>query len=108
VRLAPDGTIQPCTYWPASRLTVADLQRLGVRLLDTPEFQAARAIPMACRGCPCQGGCAGRRALTVGLHQADPFCPFARGQRRALTWERAGSQDLPKAGSACTTIVTAL
>jgi hypothetical protein len=44
----------------------------------------------------------------VGLHQADPFCPFARGQRRALTWERAGSQDLPKAGSACTTIVTAL
>ncbi len=107
VRVAPDGRILPCTYWPASRLRIDDLISLGEAVVDTAEFAEARRSPAACAGCPCRGGCAGRRALTGGIDSADPYCPFARGERLALDWERAKSQDLPKVGSACTTVVAA-
>jgi radical SAM protein with 4Fe4S-binding SPASM domain len=107
VRVAPDGRVLPCTYWTTSRLTVDDLERLGEGIIDTPEFSEARRLPAACTGCPCRGGCAGRRALAGLVDAADPYCPFARGDRLALDWERAQSQDLPKVGSACTTVVTA-
>ena len=107
VRVAPDGRILPCTYWPTSRLRIDDLVRLGDAILDSAEFVEARRRPAACDGCPCQGGCAGRRALIGRIDASDPYCPFARGDRIALDWERAKSQDLPKMGSACTTVVTA-
>ncbi len=106
IRVAPDGRILPCTYWPKSRLTLDDLSRLRERITETEEFLEARSIPQACQGCPCGGGCAGRRVL-VGLHDPDPYCPFARGDKIAIDWEYADAEDLPKAGSACTTIVSA-
>jgi radical SAM protein with 4Fe4S-binding SPASM domain len=108
VRVTPDGHVTPCTYWRESRLTIADLERLGADVLEAEEFVAARRVPPACAGCPCRGGCAGRRALTGGPDDPDPYCPFARRDRITLDWERAGGQDLPKIGSACTTVVTAL
>ena len=89
------------------RRSAADLEQRGEQITETVEFRASRIIPMACRGCPCQGGCAGRRALQGGLDQPDPFCPFARGDRMTIAWEKASAEDLPKAGSACTTIVSA-
>ena len=46
--------------------------------------------------------------LTGRPDEADPYCPFARQERIALDWERAGGRDLPKIGSACTTVVSAL
>lgn len=107
VRVAPDGRILPCTYWSRSGLLLADLERLGERILDTAEFQQARMPSIACQGCPCRGGCAGRRALVGGLQASDPYCPFARGDRISIDWEGASAADLPKAGSACTTIVSA-
>jgi radical SAM protein with 4Fe4S-binding SPASM domain len=107
VRVAPDGAVLPCTYWPSSQLRVADLVRLGEAIVDTPEFTAARRRPAACDGCPCRGGCAGRRALQGRLDAPDPYCPFVRGEQLRLDWERAQSQDLPKMGSACTTVVSA-
>lgn len=107
VRVAPNGQVLPCTYWPKSRLTLDDLERLQERIIDTEEFQEARMTPSACQGCPCRGGCAGRRALVGGLYEPDPYCPFAKGDRITIDWERAGEEDLPKAGSACTTIVSA-
>lgn len=106
IRVAPDRRVLPCTYWPTSRLTLDDLCRLRERIIDAEEFQQARTVPAACHGCPCRGGCAGRRAL-VSLRDPDPYCPFARGDKIAIDWERAGAEDLPKAGSACTTIVSA-
>lgn len=106
IRVAPDRRVLPCTYWPPSRLTLDDLHRLQERIIDTEEFQQARTVPAACHGCPCGGGCAGRRAL-VSLRDPDPYCPFARGDRIAIDWERAVAEHLPKAGSACTTIVSA-
>jgi radical SAM protein with 4Fe4S-binding SPASM domain len=105
--VAPDGRILPCTYWTQSQLTIVDLERRGEQIIATEEFQAARTIPQACQGCPCKGGCAGRRALQGGLDRPDPFCPFARGDKLTIAWEKASAEDLPKAGSACTTIVSA-
>jgi radical SAM protein with 4Fe4S-binding SPASM domain len=108
VRVAPDGRVMPCTYWPGSRLTIADLKRVGVNIVQASEFVDARRTPVACAGCPCRGGCAGRRALTGRVDAADPYCPFARGGRIVLDWERGAGQDLPKVGSACTTVVSGL
>jgi radical SAM protein with 4Fe4S-binding SPASM domain len=107
VRVAPDGRILPCTYWPKSRLRIADLQELGERIVQAPEFLEARRVPPACEGCPCRGGCAGRRALVGNLHGPDPYCPFVRGERIVMDWEQAKGEDLPKVGSACTTVVSA-
>jgi len=108
VRVAPDGHIQPCTYWPQSRLTIDDLQKLGEEIVQTSEFRAARQVPAVCEGCPCRGGCAGRRALLGDWQAADPYCPFARHDTIVLDWERAQHEDLPKIGSACTTVVSAI
>jgi radical SAM protein with 4Fe4S-binding SPASM domain len=108
VRVAPGGQVLPCTYWPESRLTLDDLARLGPGIVEASEFRAARSVPAACAGCPCRGGCAGRRAVTGRLDAPDPYCPFARGDRITLAWEPAAGADLPKLGSACTTVVTAL
>lgn len=107
VRVAPDGRILPCTYWPASTLGVDDLEARGPGVVDAPEFCQARSIPSVCADCACRGGCAGRRALTGVLGAADPYCPFAKGDRVVLHWDRAVTQDLPKLGSACTTVISA-
>jgi radical SAM protein with 4Fe4S-binding SPASM domain len=108
VRVAPDGRIMPCTYWPRSDLTIADLERVGADIVKEEEFVAARRVPAVCASCPCRGGCAGRRALLGDIDAADPYCPFARGERLVLDWERGARQDLPKVGSACTTVVSGI
>jgi len=105
VRVAPDGRILPCTYWPRSALGVQSLEALGEAILETAEFRDARQVPERCAGCPCRGGCAGRRALLAALGEPDPYCPFARGATVRLDWPRATGGDLPKVGSACTTVV---
>ena len=107
VRIAPDGRVLPCTYWPTSRLTIADLVEAGPAIVQAREFLEARQVPAVCEGCPCRGGCAGRRALGGSLSAPDPYCPSARGERIVLDWERAEMEDLPKVGSACTTVVSA-
>jgi radical SAM protein with 4Fe4S-binding SPASM domain len=107
VRVAPDGRVLPCTYWPASALTITDLEARADAIVDTSEFRDARRRPAACDGCPCLGGCAGRRALAGALDAPDPYCPFARKERVTIDWEPAVAGDLPKINSACTTVVTA-
>lgn len=107
VRVAPDGRVLPCTYWPGSTLTIDDLEARGESIVESPEFAAARRPPPACDGCPCLGGCAGRRALAGALDAPDPYCPFTRKDRVTLDWEPADTADFPKLGSACTTVVSA-
>jgi radical SAM protein with 4Fe4S-binding SPASM domain len=107
VRVAPDGRVLPCTYWPESALTIRDLERCGGNIVEASEFVQARRVPSDCEGCPCRGGCAGRRALLGGPDAADPYCPFPRRDRVTLDWEPATAADLPKLGSACTTLVSA-
>ncbi len=107
VRVAPDGRVLPCTYWPESALTIDDLATRGTAIVEAEEFVAARRAPARCDGCPCRGGCAGRRALAGALDEPDPYCPYARHDRLTIDWEPAGAADMPKLGSACTTIVSA-
>jgi pyrroloquinoline quinone biosynthesis protein E len=108
VRVTPDGRVAACTYLRDSALTLDELRARGAAILQSPAFTAPRAVPAACADCACGGGCAGRRALMVAPGQADPYCPFARGVAIDLRWERATGLDLPKAGSACTTVVLPL
>jgi radical SAM protein with 4Fe4S-binding SPASM domain len=107
VRVAPDGRVLPCTYWPESALTLDDLERRGESIVKTGEFVDARRTPSACAGCPCLGGCAGRRALARALDAPDPYCPFARKDRVTIDWQAAGPGEFPKLASACTTVVSA-
>jgi len=41
------------------------------------------------------------------MQAPDPYCPFARHNTITLDWELAQREDLPKIGSACTTVVSA-
>lgn len=107
VRVAPDGRVLPCTYWPASGLTIDHLEARGAAIVDAEDFVAARRPPARSVGCPCLGGCAGRRALAGALDEPDPYCPWERKDRVVIDWEPADSADIPKLGSACTTIVSA-
>jgi radical SAM protein with 4Fe4S-binding SPASM domain len=110
VRVTPRGEILPCVYWRASDLRIEDLGAAGADVvLASPEFARTRLVPDACRGCPfesvCHGGCPGRRALTGGIGQPDPYCPLVRGERVDLDWAPAERRELLKTGSACTTVV---
>lgn len=108
VRVTPDRRVIPCVYWPRPGVPLA---RLTPEITETHDFAAVRAVPRGCPACPlvplCGGGCAGRRELTVGLDEPDPYCPFARGETPHLEAELAPGAEWPKIGSACTTIVDA-
>jgi radical SAM protein with 4Fe4S-binding SPASM domain len=109
IRVTARRRILPCVYWPARGPALSDLMRDGAALTDSPEWRRLRTVPAACRACPlvatCQGGCASRRLLRGALDEPDEFCPIVRGDTLTLDWARAAGRDLPKAGSACTTIV---
>ncbi len=111
IRVTPRGTTQPCVYWPGIGEPFSQLLGVGEEILSTPPFVAARTLPQACGSCEfrdtCWGGCAGRRALQNALDQPDCYCPIIRGDRPRLDFEMAPARDLPKIGSACTTVVIA-
>jgi MoaA/NifB/PqqE/SkfB family radical SAM enzyme len=105
IRFTPQGQVAPCVYWPDSSLSIEDVPRLGEKVLDTPEFQRARQVPLSAQDCPCQGGCASRRALSGELDQHDEYCPWVREEEIRLDFELASQKDLPRAKNVCTTIV---
>ena len=111
VRVTPRATVQPCVYWPGPGDPLSLLLEVGANVVATPAFRAARSLPSACEPCElreaCGGGCAGRRQLDRALDRPDRYCPIVRGERRRLPMRMASGRDLPKAGSACTTIVMA-
>jgi radical SAM protein with 4Fe4S-binding SPASM domain len=111
VRVTPRATTQPCVYWPGPGEPLSQLLDAGDKITKTLPFAAARLLPQACEPCEfretCHGGCAGRRALQKALDQPDYYCPIVRGDRPQLKIEMAPSRDLPKLGSACTTVVIA-
>ena len=111
VRVTPRATVQPCVYWPGAGEPLATLLERGPNVVDTDPFREARRHPEACDGCShrdtCGGGCAGRRKLLGRAGEPDPYCPIVRGEERRLEVRMAAGRDLPKAESACTTIVIA-
>ena len=111
VRTTPRATVQPCVYWPGAGEPLSLLCSLGSEVVETPPFVEARTVPEACRSCAylesCYGGCAGRRRLQAALDQPDFYCPVVKGRLEKLEIRMAGARELPKAESACTTIVIA-
>lgn len=111
VRVTPRGTTQPCVYWPGAGQPLSDLFSAGEEITRTAPFVAARMLPPACEPCgfreTCRGGCAGRRVLQGAIDEPDCYCPVVRGERPPLEIQMAPSRDLPKLGSACTTVVIA-
>ena len=111
IRVTPRATTQPCVYWPGAGEPLEKLLALGEDILDSPPFVSARTLPQACEPCDfrdtCHGGCAGRRVLQGALNLPDIYCPIIRGERPRLDIRMASTRDLPKIGSACTTVVIA-
>ena len=111
VRVTPRATTQPCVYWPGAGEPLSDLISMGLDILDSPPFRQARVLPDACQPCEfresCHGGCAGRRRLQDALIKPDYYCPIVRGERLSLQIRMAGTRDLPKLSSSCTTVVLA-
>ncbi len=112
VRLTPTGEILPCVYWPKAAAQLRDLEPGdGMAVLASSEFERCRLLPPACRDCPleprCGGGCAARRALTVGVDQPDPFCPLARGDYKPIKVRSGANLELLHASNVCTSIVRA-
>ncbi len=109
IRFNPRGQVIPCVYWPSGSGGLPgldDLYRLGSLVLDNGWFQSARQVPPSASNCPCQGGCASRRALNGNLDAHDDYCPWSRGEEIQLQWRPAPAKDLMRAGNVCTTIVT--
>jgi radical SAM protein with 4Fe4S-binding SPASM domain len=111
VRITPRATTQPCVYWPGAGEPLSLLCTVGSAVVETSPFVEARSVPEACRSCDylqsCYGGCAGRRRLQSALDQPDFYCPVVKGRIEKLDIRMTAARELPKAESACTTIVIA-
>lgn len=111
VRVTSRATTQACVYWPGEGSPLPLLLEAGENIVNTLPFVAARLLPTACGPCEfretCHGGCSGRRQLQGALDEPDRYCPIVRGERPRLDIRMAAARDLPKFGSACTTIVIA-
>ncbi len=111
VRVTPRATTQACVYWPGVGEPLSRLLDTGEEIVNTAAFVATRMLPSACEPCEfresCHGGCAGRRQLQRALDEPDSYCPIIRGERPQLDIRMAATRDLPKIGSACTTVVIA-
>jgi len=108
IRFNPQGQVIPCVYWPGEfgpLPTLDDLYKNGDQVIEDASFQAARQVPNSASDCPCQGGCASRRAINNELDAHDDFCPWVRGEEIKLSWEPAPTKNLMRAGNVCTTIV---
>jgi MoaA/NifB/PqqE/SkfB family radical SAM enzyme len=108
IRFNPRGQVIPCVYWPVdsqSMPSIDDLPGLGTAVLDSSAFREARALPLSAASCPCQGGCASRRALSGRLDAHDEYCPWVRGETIRLDWHPAPAKDLMRSGNVCTTVV---
>lgn len=111
VRIAARGTVLPCVYWPSYGEKLSTLLEVGAGIAAHRDWQDIQSVPDACQMCvyvdTCRGGCGSRRRLRGKLNEPDQYCPVVRGDDVVLEWARAAGQDLPKSGSACTTIVAA-
>lgn len=108
IRFNPRGQVIPCVYWPVDLgllPNLEDLSQLGSNVVEDQWFQAAREVPPSASDCPCQGGCASRRALNHKLDAHDDYCPWQRGEEIQIPWQPAPAKDLMRAGNVCTTIV---
>jgi radical SAM protein with 4Fe4S-binding SPASM domain len=109
IRVTPKGDVLPCVYWRKRSLGLAELEKWGAAIVNSPAFRELDRIPGFCANCrfveSCRGGCPSRRLLRGGLELPDEFCPFASGKPLPSVRSRTGSsRQFSKAGSACTSV----
>lgn len=111
IRINPKGEVIPCVYWEGINSSanpipmIEDLKDLRENILTSYYFSLARQIPSVAADCPCQGGCASRRALSGTLNSHDEYCPWCVEEEIKLNWQKADSKDLVRVNNNCTTIV---
>jgi MoaA/NifB/PqqE/SkfB family radical SAM enzyme len=108
LRFNPRGQLIPCVYWPMftqKAWTIADLNTGIDSVMESESFSMARFKPPSASECPCQGGCASRRALNFKLDAHDDYCPWRRGIDLEIDWKPATAKDLMRSSNVCTTIV---
>lgn len=112
IRITPKSEVLPCVYWRKRNLSLADLEKWGPAIIESPAFRELDSIPQFCRDCRfvdvCRGGCPSRRLLRGGLELPDEFCPFVNAKPLPHFASRSGSRrQFSKAASACTTVFSA-
>ncbi|MDR1467296.1 MAG: radical SAM protein [Oscillospiraceae bacterium] len=102
IRITPSGAVLPCVYWNKSNL---DINKLD--LLKPSTFDGMCNIPAECQKCKyvdsCQGGCEARR-LYNDLTKPDEYCPFIRGEKISIAYEKSKDKDLVHSSYLCTMI----
>ena len=109
IRVTPKGDVLPCVYWPRRNLGLAELEKRGDAIINSPTFRELDRIPQFCGNCrfveSCRGGRPSRRQLRGRSDLPDEFCPFAAGKPLPSFASRAeSSRQFSNAGSACTTV----
>jgi MoaA/NifB/PqqE/SkfB family radical SAM enzyme len=51
IPVTPRGDVLPCVYWPKRNLGLADLEKWGPAIVDSPAFRELDLIPQFCRDC---------------------------------------------------------
>jgi hypothetical protein len=63
--------VLPCVYWPKRNRDLADLEKWGPAIVDSPAFRELDLIPQFYRDCrfveSCRGGWPSPRLLREGL-----------------------------------------
>jgi radical SAM protein with 4Fe4S-binding SPASM domain len=112
IHVTPRGEVLPCVYRPRRNLGLADLEKWGPAIVDSPALHELALIAQFCRDCrfveSCRGECPSRRLRREGLDLSDKFCPFVAQKPLPSFAICAGSlRQFPKAGSACPTVLGA-
>jgi len=109
MRVAPDGKLKSCVYWPESDLTIDDLVVQRDAIFESPLFKQTHHTPRFCLDCKhvnnCGGGCAARRKLRKKFEQPDEFCPIYQGKKIQISGQFSSAAKPLRTGSICTTIV---
>lgn len=109
VRITPLKEVLPCVYWPAGKVSLAELVVMKGSVFDSPHFQESRTIPGECEACRyvanCRGGCRSRAFLLGEADNPDTFCPLRRGRSERLSFTLNSGKKLLRSQSICTTIV---
>jgi radical SAM protein with 4Fe4S-binding SPASM domain len=109
IRITPLKEVLPCAYWPAGKVSLAELFKLKEGVFDSPHFQESRRIPKGCEACRyvgnCRGGCRSRALLLEEADSPDIFCPLRHGRFQQLNFTSNCRKKLLRSQSICTTIV---
>jgi radical SAM protein with 4Fe4S-binding SPASM domain len=103
LRISPNGDVLPCVYWNKSDTNIYELNKI-----DGEYYKYMHITPNECLDCKyvsiCGGGCESRR-LYNNLQKPDEYCPFIRGDKIDITYQKVDKKDLVHSSYLCTIIM---